>query len=125
MKVDREGGTLEGSDAGEWGGSLYWKPTIGAPALLSHKNVRGIEPAGSGAVVAFGLAHLMIDEGSIGWARPSFRGAWQLTEVLELPAAATTLAMLVADKLFAVWADNRAFVFTTQGLLGEADRRIQ
>ena len=61
-----ENGWLVGSDAGEWGGKLFWfSEDASQKTELLNDNVRGIARVGNNVVILSGLAHLGTDEGKI------------------------------------------------------------
>ena len=51
-------GKFVGTNHGEWGGELMWRPTRGDPDSIQKDNVVGIEPDTDGPVALFGLAHM-------------------------------------------------------------------
>ncbi len=60
------GGTLYGTDHGEWGGALMFQDDVGRVRTLLDENVRGIVKTASGEVAVFtGLAHLYTNRGAI------------------------------------------------------------
>lgn len=61
-----ENGWLIGSDAGEWGGKLFWfKENESQKVELLDDNVRGIIKDGGVFFILSGQAHMVIDEGKI------------------------------------------------------------
>jgi hypothetical protein len=59
-------GWLVGSDAGEWGGKLYWLSKDGLQKIkLLTDNIRGIITLGESAFILSGMAHLSTDDGKI------------------------------------------------------------
>jgi hypothetical protein len=106
---------LVGTNRGEWGGDLTWKPADGLAQVLQKDNVVAIEPADGGAIVLF--------EGLIdGYAvrvRERGDGGWSLTEVARLPLRADALAT-IGPNLFAAWSarENKVFVFSDQEIVG-------
>lgn len=61
-----ENGWLIGSDAGEWGGKLFWFDGDGNRKIeLLQDNIRGIAEINGEAFILSGMAHLGIDEGKI------------------------------------------------------------
>ena len=61
-----ENGWLIGSDAGEWGGKLFWLSDDGTQKKeLLNDNVRGIAKTGSRVLILSGMAHLSLDDGKI------------------------------------------------------------
>ena len=62
-----EGGWLVGADQGEWGGELVFKPDSGTTeTMVLAKNMSALHVLNDGRIVAVtGLAHLVVDEGSL------------------------------------------------------------
>ncbi len=61
-----ENGWLIGSDAGEWGGKLFWFSKNGTKKIeLLEDNIRGIAKIDGGIFILSGMSHLGIDEGKI------------------------------------------------------------
>lgn len=61
-----ENGWLIGSDAGEWGGKLFWFDADGNQKIeLLRDNIRGIVEINGEAFILSGMAHGDIDEGKI------------------------------------------------------------
>ena len=61
-----ENGWLVGSDAGEWGGKLFWFDADGNRQIeLLRDNIRGIAEIGGEAFILSGMAHMFTDEGKI------------------------------------------------------------
>ena len=60
------GGTLYGTDHGEWGGALMFQDGVGRVRTLLDENVRGIVKTASGEVTVFtGRAHVGKNRGAI------------------------------------------------------------
>jgi HEAT repeat protein len=112
-------GALVGSNRGEWGGDLTWKPVNGQVQLLHKHNVVAIQPADGGAIVLFGLDHMGLVDGYA--VRVSRRGDddWSLSEVARLPSTADALAT-IEPNLFAAWSESRVVVFSDQEIVGLA-----
>lgn len=60
-----EGGWLLGSDRGEWGGNLVFKPSKGTTKKLIDDNIEDIYVFPHGYIVTAGLTHMGMDQGSI------------------------------------------------------------
>lgn len=59
-------GWLIGSDAGEWGGKLFWFNSDGSKKTeLLNDNIRGIVKVGDKVFILSGMAHMDIDEGKL------------------------------------------------------------
>lgn len=110
-------GWLVGFSFGEYGGSLWWSPTVSTPARkLLNENVLAIVPLRSGdeAMVFVGLAHLNFDAGRV--LRVRLReGAPEVTQVVDLgtePQAALleregSVLILTSHQLRRLWPDGR------------------
>jgi HEAT repeats/PBS lyase HEAT-like repeat len=114
------GGKFVGTNHGEWGGELMWKPTSGEPNSIQKDNVVGIEPDADGPMVLFGLAHMGLAYGYALHVTKSNGEMWKSVEVARLPAEADSLVTIGPD-LFAAWSDRRVVVFSAKrGILGLA-----
>jgi HEAT repeat protein len=113
-------GKFVGTNHGEWGGELMWRPTSGESESIEKDNVVGIEPDADGPIILFGLAHLGLAYGyAVHVTRPNGE-TWKPVEVARLPAEAGALVTIGVD-LFAAWSDRRVVVFSAkQGILGLA-----
>jgi len=113
-------GKFVGTNHGEWGGELMWRPTSGEPNSIQKDNVVGIEPDEDGPIVLFGLAHMGLAYGYALHVTKSNGETWKSVEVARLPAEADSLVTIGPD-LFAAWSDRRAVVFSAKrGILGLA-----
>jgi HEAT repeat protein len=115
------GGKLEGTNHGEFGGVLTWKRLGGnaKPEIVFRDNVVGMANDGEGAMVLFGLAHLGLAYGYVLRVIRTSDGEWNLSEVARLPADAEGL-ITIAPGTFAALSRNRVVVFTRTGILGMA-----
>jgi hypothetical protein len=113
-------GKFVGTNHGEWGGELMWRPTSGESESIEKDNVVGIEPDADGPIILFGLAHMGLAYGyAVHVTRPNGE-TWKPVEVARLPAEAGALVTIGVD-LFAAWSDRRVVVFSAkQGILGLA-----
>jgi len=118
-------GRFMGSNHGEWGGELVWRPKNGKSESIQRDNVVGIEPDEDGPVVLFGLAHMGLAYGyALHITRPNGEG-WKSVEVARLPAEADALVRISPD-LFAAWSDRRVVIFSVKrGILGLATCEVQ
>lgn len=75
-------GYFVGSDAGEWGGALFWFSAQGTQHRpLANENVQGIAQTGPDEVLSLhGLNHLSLREGRVRWFKPDAQGRWNLDE---------------------------------------------
>jgi hypothetical protein len=108
-----------GTDWGEFGGDLRWKPAERQEQLIIKDNVVAMEPIEGGAIVLFGLAHLGLAHGYAVRVSPRDDGGWSLSEVARLPGRADALAK-IGPKLFAAWSDGRVVVFSDQEIVALA-----
>lgn len=113
------GGTLTGTNNGEFGGELSWGKGGEQTQLIVKDNVVAIEPAEGGAIALFGLAHMTISYGYAIHLSPLADGGWSLTEVARLPGAPEAFAV-IGPNLFAAWSDGRVIVFSSKEILGLA-----
>lgn len=78
-------GYLIGTDAGEWGGALWWfSPDGKTMKKLGEQNVHGLLSLDGKYYALTGLAHLGIDEGAIVDAAPDGAGGWVAKPVTDL-----------------------------------------
>jgi HEAT repeat protein len=113
-------GKFVGTNHGEWGGELVWRPAIGEPESIEKDNVVGIEPDADGPIVLFGLAHMGLAYGYAVHITRANGETWKAVEVARLPAEAGAL-VTIGPRLFAAWSDRRVVVFSaSRGILGLA-----
>lgn len=120
VRLEHSQGFLYGSNRGEWGGDLTWKPDVG-PSKVLHKgyNVTGIFPDGDGAVAVIGMGHMLIDIGIIVSLDISADGRWTLHEVGRLPGASSEMIQVVPG-VYAARSGHRVTVFNRNQILGMA-----
>ena len=113
-------GRFVGSNRGEWGGELIWRPTSGEPESIRKDNVVAIAPDEDGPVALFGLSHMDLAYGyAVHVTRPNGE-TWKPVEIARLPAEADAL-LTIAPDLFAAWSDRRVVIFSAKrGILGLA-----
>jgi hypothetical protein len=112
-------GRLRGSDRGEWGGALIWRPWFARATVLNRVNVQGLARDGSGAMALFGLAHIVPYGYAAGVTRDG-RGDWRVEPPIALPGAVSELTT-VAPGAFAAVTEAGVVVFTRKEVLGLAD----
>lgn len=133
-------GYLIGTDVGEWGGDVYWKPRSGDALVIYDTNVAAIESSSDGAVAvlqhwgggwAMSAAEIstnkdtvLISNGpsGIGFAIHLTRdasGKWQMTEIARFPQGEVSVRVIGND-LYAAWSAGYAVVFDTNRILGRA-----
>ncbi len=113
-------GQLIGSNRGEWGGSLVWRPYGEAPQHLISDNVVAILPTPDGAVVLLGLAHLTTSRGYAVKITPRQGDAPIVRKMAEFPFHAEMLAEPMPG-LYATNSNGYVIVFSEAGMHGIAD----
>ena len=118
------GGTLTGTDHGEFMGELSWVKEPGKPVSILKDNVRALATTVDGEAIAmFGLAHMGFNYGYVLRVERTPGETFNLSEVTQLPAEGGGMVSLGPD-LFAVETARRAVVFSsTRGILGLAKCR--
>ncbi len=94
------GGSLLGSDRGEWGGELVFVDSEGNQTIILHKNVQNICTLSSGIVAVTGLSHLMMDEGVLFKVTRGDDGTWHTSKWRVLPDAPLTSGLLANGNLY-------------------------
>jgi hypothetical protein len=114
------GGTLSGTDRGEFIGELTWRTDTDKPETILKDNVTAISRTEDGnAIALFGLAHMGFDYGYV-LRLDRNGGRFHLAELARLPADGDGMASLGPD-LFAVRSAGRMIVFSAnRGILGLA-----
>ncbi|HYD86178.1 MAG TPA: hypothetical protein VEA80_01770 [Vitreimonas sp.] len=118
LSIAIAGGTLTGSDAGEWGGTLTWTAPSGGAVEVYDDNIHGMEPVGDSVLVAAGLAHLSLDNGAILLVSPV--ASPRVTTLVVLPGAPDSLAAVIPNQTFVAWSHGYAIVFDLSGIKGVA-----
>jgi hypothetical protein len=115
------GGTLSGTDRGEFIGELTWHIDKVKPEMILKDNVTAISRTEDGnAIALFGLAHMGFDYGYVLRLDRNSDGGFHLTGIARLPAEGEGLVSLGRD-LFAVRSAGRMVVFSSGlGILGLA-----
>lgn len=118
--LDFEGGVLSGTNRGEFGGMLtYIPPSGGGTVLLHEDNVLALYKDGKDAVAIFGLSHMASSSGYALAVHKSENGDFLLREIARFPSAAYQ-SKSIGNGLFAVNANGRVVVFSSDGILGLA-----
>jgi hypothetical protein len=117
-------GNLVGTDRGEFGGGLSWKPQGGRSGVLHDENVTGLVRFGDGAIAVVNAQGPFATGDSYALlVRPDEQGRrWTLTEIARFPTGAFGITVLGKD-LFATWGFSnnlRVVVFSSAGVLGLA-----
>lgn len=117
--VPFQGGTLFGTDIGEWGGHLVWRRQGHPDEEIHTVNVTSVARDGEDAVAVFGLSHMTIDFGYALLISHPAQGVWEKSEVARLPASAKGMTT-ISPGTFAVLSAGRVVVFTRGGIQGLA-----
>jgi hypothetical protein len=89
-----ENGWLVGSDAGEWGGKLFWLNADGTRKTeLLNDNIRGIVKLGKEVFILSGMAHMGTDEGKIYRLKPAEKDAPQIQLTADLKTQPQSFAV--------------------------------
>jgi hypothetical protein len=115
------GGTLSGTDSGEFIGELSWIKEPAQSVSILKDNVRALSAVeGTKAIAMFGLAHMGFDYGYVLRVERTPDGMFNLSEVAQLPAEGDAMVSLAPD-LFAVTSASRTVVVSfSKGILGLA-----
>jgi len=121
MSLEFSGGKLEGTNHGEFGGTLTWKSLDRntESKVIFRDDVVGMANDGDGAMVLFGLAHMGLAYGYVLRVTRTSDDDWKLSEVARLPAEGEALTTL-SPGTFAALSRGRVVVFTRTGILGMA-----
>ncbi|QRP64525.1 HEAT repeat domain-containing protein [Rhodanobacter sp. FDAARGOS 1247] len=94
MSVDLHGGTLGGSDRGEFGGNLTWMRAGAPPKLLLERNVSGmLKLSDRTAWVITGLSHMGMEYAAVYRVQITGDGKVAISRLLNLPAASRDLSV--------------------------------
>jgi len=121
MSLQFSGGKLEGTNHGEFSGTLTWKSLDRntKSEVVFRDDVVGMANDGDGAIVLFGLSHMGLAYGYVLRVTRTSDNDWGLSEAARLPAEGEALTT-VAPGTFAALSRNRVVVFTRTGILGMA-----
>jgi HEAT repeat protein len=121
LSLQFSGGKLEGTNHGEFGGTLTWKSLdrTAKSEVIFRDDVVGMANDGDGAMVLFGQAHMGLAYGYVLRVVRTSDGHWNLSEAARLPAVGEALTTLNPGT-FAALSQNRVVVFTRKGILGMA-----
>ena len=121
MSLQFSGGKLEGTNLGEFGGTLTWKSLDRntKSEVIFQDDVVGMANDRDGAMALFGLSHMGLAYGYVLRVIRTSGDDWNLSEVARLPAEGEALTT-VAPGTFAALSRNRVVVFTRTGILGMA-----
>lgn len=112
-------GDLVGTDRGEFGGALVWKPKSGAPVTLIDDNTGFIFPVVDGFISIHGLAHLTFNKGFAAHIRRSPDGKFEAEEVARFTGWVSRAKRLQGDT-FAAESDGRVVIFSPGGIMEAA-----
>jgi len=114
-------GKLVGSNFGEHGGSLSWRPESGESIEIINFNVVAILRDGEDAVAILGLAHMGFDDGyAVSLARRA-AGSWTVTRTMQLLARPEAVAALKNGRFAVLNADRAVVLSSGEGILGLAN----
>lgn len=120
-------GWLVGSDAGEWGGNLYWQSNDGSQTIdLLTDNIRGIITLRESAFILSGMAHLSTDEGKIYKVFRGENGNLQSRLIIDLKTQPQSF-LVESDESILVLLNNKLLRLDHKGqttVLAEADYRL-
>jgi len=106
-----ENGTFIGSDRGEWGGSIVFKPDDGSEYEILRKNFRGFYTIGDKKFALTGLLHLMDWGGNI-YELVFDDGKWKAEMALDIESCPEVF-LLVSNDLYI--ATNKALIVVRAG----------
>lgn len=112
------GGVLVTTDAGEWGGAVWFVPANRRPVKIVSHNAVGMFDLGGKIVALTGLAHMIFDDGElfeldISGQTPTARS------IAKLPGAPRAWTMAGADALL-VATENEGMAFLQDGSIEKA-----
>ncbi len=111
-------GVFHGSNGGEFGSTLTWKPAVGpAKVVYQGYEVVGIFPDGDGAIAVIGLAHMFIDFSVVVSLDLGTDGRWTSHEVARLPSMSSAMVQ-VSPGVYAARSGHRVTVFNRRRILG-------
>ena len=85
--IDLEDGGLVGENRGEFGGAVWWEPRSGGRQRIAGANPVAFVRVDGVVYGLEGLAHIIIDTGSLVKFERRADGSWQVTKTLDLGAA--------------------------------------
>jgi hypothetical protein len=85
--IDLEDGRLVGENRGEFGGRVWWEPRSGGRQSIAGGNPVAFVRVAGVVYGLEGLAHIIIDTGSLLKFERRGDGSWQVTKTLDLGAA--------------------------------------
>jgi hypothetical protein len=101
--IEAFGGWLLGSNRGEWGGELAFKPADGPAVLLLEDNVIDIARMGSRFVAVTGIAHLNVSGASVYEIRVETDGTPLIQKRQSLPTPPKSVRVLLNGDLLLVF----------------------
>lgn len=123
QSISFPGGRLQGTNFGEFRGSLTWIVKDGPSRgdVVVDDNVHAIEKTHDGALAVIGFAHMSSNYGYLVRLdpQPGYTPAWTATTIGALPAVPEAVAR-IDDDTFVAWSAGRPVVFTPQAILGIA-----
>lgn len=112
-------GKLVGTDKGEFGGALEWRPNVGEPITIVDDNTSHIYPVAGGYISIHGLAHMGSNRGFAVMLKRDENGNWSAEEIARFPGAAYQVKRMGVD-VFAANANRRVIIFSPKGIIEAA-----
>ncbi len=119
LTLVRPSGRLVGSDAGEWGGGLLWRPWLSRATILHDRNTFGLANGNNAIMGLFGSRHML----AYAYAAEVINGDGgepRLGQPIMFAGNAWDLSAVGAG-LFAVRTDAGVLVFDSDRILGRAE----
>jgi HEAT repeat protein len=108
-------GWLLGSDRGEWGGELVYRPDQGAIQRFLEDNIQNIYRIGSRTIAVAGLAHLMSNHGMLYELTRAPDGQWSAAPWRSLPGAPRSSWLLETGDLLINVSDGGTLITAADG----------
>jgi hypothetical protein len=112
-------GTLLGTDAGEWGGNLWFQSDNGKREQLFELNIQDIDDSANGIIAIAGIAHMTINYGYVLAIKPVAGGGYAAQRSVVLPGAPAFMRPVGAGE-FMIVTTHGAFVLHGDWRLEEA-----
>jgi HEAT repeat protein len=109
-------GDLIGTDDGEFGGALVWRPKSGPEVTIVNHNTRFIFPITDGFISIHGFSHIVSNEGFAVHVRRSTDGRFSAEEIARFTGAIDH-AKSIGEDLFAAESGGRVAIFSLGGIM--------
>jgi HEAT repeat protein len=110
-------GWLVGSDRGEWGGELVHLPRRGAHDVVFEANVEDIYQLGDRLVAITGMAHMLLNAGTLLRIEKNDSGRYIATPWKRLPAAPMSSWLIAGDRLLVNTLEGGSVIVDAAGKL--------